>query len=145
LLDGRTLAEVLAQRGALDLTTALRIFVEACHGVADAHAIGVIHRDLKPSNVMIVGGRDGVRRVKVIDFGISKPLVIEDAEPSLTSTGQILGSPRYMAPEQVRGAPGIDGRVDVWALGAILYELLAGEAPFQAPTVADTLARIVRD
>ena len=145
LLEGHTVAELLEARGRLPVDVALRIVVQACRGVADAHALGVMHRDLKPSNLIVTRAADGRQRVKVIDFGISKPFLPNATEPALTSTGQILGSPRYMSPEQVRAGAAIDARADIWALGAILYELIAGVSPFEAPTVADTLARIVRD
>jgi len=145
LLEGDTVAQLLSAHGRFTPDVALRIVAQACRGVADAHALGVMHRDLKPSNLIVTRAPNGLRRVKVIDFGISKPIVDDPSHVELTSTGQIIGSPRYMSPEQVRGGEEVDGRTDIWALGAILYELIAGVAPFEAPTVADTLARIVRD
>ena len=148
LLEGSTVSDLLTNRGRLPTDVALRILVQACRGVADAHALGIIHRDLKPSNLFVVRAADGSGRVKVIDFGIAKPLFGDSGDgeqPDLTASGQILGSPRYMSPEQLRTGSRVDARSDIWALGAILYELLAGVSPFEAPTVADTLARIVRD
>jgi hypothetical protein len=145
LLEGQTVAALLAAHGRFAPDVALRIVAQACRGVADAHALGVMHRDLKPSNLIVARAADGGQRVKVIDFGISKPILGSSTQPELTSTGEILGSPRYMSPEQVRAGGTIDARSDIWALGAILYELIAGVSPFNAPTVADTLARIVRD
>jgi serine/threonine-protein kinase len=145
LLEGQTVANLLAAHGRLSVELALRIIAQVSRGVADAHALGVMHRDLKPSNLIVARAADGGQRVKVIDFGISKPILRNSADPELTSTGEILGSPRYMSPEQVRAGGRIDARSDIWAIGAILYELIAGVSPFDAPTVADTLARIVRD
>jgi tetratricopeptide (TPR) repeat protein len=119
--------------------------LEACRGVAAAHAAGVVHRDLKPSNLFIEVVRAGVQRVKVIDFGISRTFEGHDGEPEITGRGRLVGSPRYMAPEQLRSGATLDPRSDVWALGAILYELIAGVSPFGAATVADTIARILGD
>jgi serine/threonine-protein kinase len=145
LLEGSTVAQLLAARGSFDPGVATRMIAQACRGVADAHALGVVHRDLKPSNLFVERDANGSQRVKVIDFGVSKCLLEQVDQPELTSSGQILGSPRYMCPEQVRSGNDLDARVDIWALGTILYELIAGVSPFDAPTTADTLARIVRD
>jgi serine/threonine-protein kinase len=145
LLEGSTVAQLLAARGKFDPSVATRMIAQACRGVVDAHALGVVHRDLKPSNLFVERDANGSQRVKVIDFGVSKCLLEQVDQPELTSSGQILGSPRYMCPEQVRSGNDLDARVDIWALGAILYELIAGVSPFEAPTTADTLARIVRD
>jgi tRNA A-37 threonylcarbamoyl transferase component Bud32 len=144
LLEGCDVAQLLRAHGRLSVDVALKIVIEACRGVAEAHAVGVVHRDLKPSNLLLATLPDGSQCVKVIDFGISKLLTQDGAAIDLTTSGQILGSPRYMSPEQVRGGK-VDARSDVWALGAILYELSAGVAPFDGATVADTLARIVAD
>ena len=118
---GRTLAEVIAQRGLVPIKDAQDILQQIGAGLEAAHAAGVIHRDLKPSNVLV--GERGA--VKIIDFGLATTLVGE----SLTATGAILGTPHYMAPEQVRGKS-VDARTDIYALGALAYHLVCGRPPF---------------
>jgi predicted Ser/Thr protein kinase len=118
---GRTLAEVISQRGLVPLKDIKDILQQICTGLEAAHEAGVIHRDLKPSNVLV--GERGA--VKIIDFGLAT-MAIGDG---LTATGAILGTPHYMAPEQVRGKP-VDVRTDVYALGALAYHLVTGRPPF---------------
>jgi serine/threonine-protein kinase len=113
--------------------------------VAEAHGVGIVHRDLKPSNLFLTVRPDGAPLVKVLDFGISKALDEGDQAQSLTSTATVLGSPLYMSPEQVRSTKNVDTRTDIWALGVILYELLAGAPPFEADTVTGLCAKIVAD
>ena len=126
LLDGGSLESEIAARGALPVGEAVSYAMQACAAVAEAHDRGVIHRDIKPANLLLAN-EGGERVLKVLDFGISKDPQ-EDAR--LTRTESIMGTPLYMAPEQFRSAKDIDGRADVWALGATLYELLAGRPPF---------------
>ena len=128
---GVTLKERLRQ-GALPSGTAARIVAQLAESVSAAHQWGVIHRDLKPSNVLV----DGDERPQVTDFGLAR----DYAQQRMTRTGDVLGTPVYMAPEQIRGRSGLDHRVDVYALGVMLYELLAGRVPFYASDLA-TLAR----
>jgi len=105
-----------------------------------------VHRDLKPSNLFLSRRADGSPLVKVLDFGISKATGGEDSEASLTGSAEVLGSPMYMSPEQVRGAKLVDHRSDVWALGIILFRLLTGKPPFGAGmTVGSALASVVAD
>ena len=118
---GRTLAEVIAQRGIVPIKDVQDILQQVCNGLEAAHAAGVIHRDLKPSNVLV--GERGA--VKLIDFG----LATTGYGDGLTATGAILGTPHYMAPEQVRGKP-VDARTDIYALGALAYHLVTGRPPF---------------
>ena len=118
---GRTLSEVMAQRGLVPLKEALDILDQIGKGLEAAHAAGVIHRDLKPSNVLV--GERSV--VKIIDFGLAVTTMAE----GLTATGAILGTPHYMAPEQVRGKP-VDARADIYAFGALAYHLVTGRPPF---------------
>lgn len=137
LVRGRTLRDWLDERGALDPVEVVHIGAEVATALAVAHRAGVIHRDIKPANILL--SDDG--RVLVTDFGIAKVL---DA-PDLTRTAQVLGTVKYLAPEQVEGGP-VDGRTDVYALGAVLYEMLCGDAPFRAETPAAlALARMHRD
>jgi predicted Ser/Thr protein kinase len=118
---GRTLAELIAQRGIVPIKDVEDILEQIATGLEAAHQAGVIHRDLKPSNVLI--GERGA--VKLIDFGLATMLVGDN----LTATGAILGTPHYMAPEQVRGKP-VDARSDIYALGALAYHLVTGRPPF---------------
>jgi serine/threonine-protein kinase len=118
---GRTLAEVITQRGIVPIKDAQDILTQVANGLESAHAAGVIHRDLKPSNILV--GERGA--VKIIDFGLATTGMAE----GLTATGAILGTPHYMAPEQMRGK-GIDARTDIYALGALAYHLVCGRPPF---------------
>jgi dipeptidyl aminopeptidase/acylaminoacyl peptidase/predicted Ser/Thr protein kinase len=150
-IEGETLARCLS-RGALPVEEAIEIARDIAAGVEAAHAAGVVHRDLKPGNVMFKA--DG--RVKVLDFGLAREVkaapavdhswASEDAEPSLsrglTAEGSIVGTPGYMSPEQIRGRP-VDRRTDVFSLGCILYECLAGRVAFPGATGADVIAGIL--
>jgi serine/threonine-protein kinase len=118
---GRTLSEVIAQRGIVPIKDAQDMLTQISNGLEAAHAAGVVHRDLKPSNVLV--GERGA--IKIIDFGLATTGVAE----GLTATGAILGTPHYMAPEQVRGKA-IDARTDIYALGALAYHLVCGRPPF---------------
>ena len=118
---GRTLSEVIAQRGIVPMRDVQDILTQVCHGLDAAHQAGVIHRDLKPSNVLV--GERGA--VKLIDFGLATTGLTD----GLTATGAILGTPHYMAPEQVKGK-NIDARSDIYALGALAYHLVTGRPPF---------------
>ncbi|HEX4450859.1 MAG TPA: serine/threonine-protein kinase [Kofleriaceae bacterium] len=118
---GRTLTELIAQRGVVPIKDVQDILQQVCSGLEAAHQAGVIHRDLKPGNVLV--GERGA--VKLIDFGLATTLVGDN----LTATGAILGTPHYMAPEQVRGKP-VDARTDIYSLGALAYHLVTGRPPF---------------
>ncbi|MBX3264409.1 MAG: protein kinase [Labilithrix sp.] len=143
-LVGRDVAAALRERGPLPVRDAVEYVLQACAGVAEAHALGIVHRDLKPSNLFLTQRSDGAVLVKVLDFGIAKAM---DGEPSasLTHTSSAFGSPAYMSPEQVRSAKRVDFRTDVWSLGVILFELLTGALPFEAETAAGLLAAIAAD
>ncbi|MEO8703426.1 MAG: serine/threonine-protein kinase [Kofleriaceae bacterium] len=132
-VDGRPLSQAIAE-GPLPPRTALVFARQLLDGVAHAHAAGLVHRDLKPDNILLVA-RSGWEQIKIIDFGIVK--LLGDAAAAfganaLTSTGIVVGTPAYMAPEQALGRT-IDGRADVYAIGVILFELLAGRLPFRDP------------
>jgi serine/threonine-protein kinase len=143
-LAGADLGEILRRLGTIPVPDAVGAVLQACEGLAEAHARGIIHRDLKPSNLFVSTRMDGTPLVKVLDFGISKMTEITwDGQPeSLTASGLVMGSPLYMSPEQIRSSRDVDVRGDVWALGVILYELLTGVAPFAANTMGATLAKI---
>jgi serine/threonine protein kinase len=119
----------------------LRVLAQVAMALDHAHSFGVIHRDLKPDNIYLCKGDDGYD-VRLLDFGSVKLQV--ETGPKLTAFGTTLGSPYYMSPEQAKGLHDVDGRTDVFAMGAILYEALVGKIAFDAPTVAEILMKIVR-
>src|SRR6266567_6229021 len=132
--SGRTLAALLAARGPLDPRQAVGIMQPVLEALAYAHGNGVIHRDVKPGNILV-----SVDRVKVADFGIAKAA---ETGADLTTTGKVLGTVHYLAPEQVQGSP-LDARSDVYSAGAVLYEMVTGRPPFEAETaVATALLRL---
>lgn len=142
LLDGMTLTEAI-RRGPLPLRKAIDYGVQIAHGLAAAHEKGITHRDLKPDNLFVT--KDG--RVKILDFGLAK--VVQPKEPStlaatLTLPGVAMGTVGYMAPEQVRGLA-VDHRADIFAFGAILYEMVMGKRSFDRPTSADTMSAILNE
>jgi serine/threonine-protein kinase len=139
-LEGRDLAAVLAASGPLPVGRAVALILQACDGLDEAHRAGIVHRDIKPSNLFLTERPNGTACVKVLDFGISKSETIGRSFGKLAaSTGSelLLGSPSYMAPEQMRAASDVDARADVWGLGATLYELLTGRLPFEGKTLFD--------
>jgi len=148
LVDGEPITEYCNRHG-LNRRQRLTLFLRVCRAVQHAHQKGVIHRDIKPSNVL-VGEIDGQAVPKVIDFGIAKAIDRQLSENSvLTLEGQVVGTPAYMSPEQVGDSNDIDTRSDVYALGALLYELLSGSRPFEDETLAQAglveVLRIIRD
>ena len=146
LLTGESLAERLRREGTLDEPTTIDLGRQIASALGAAHARHIVHRDVKPENVLLVE-RDGKSFVKLVDFGISKAARVgEDGrQESLTQTGIVVGTPLYLSPEQASGAEKIDGRVDVWALGVILYECLTGEVPFRAANTLGVIQRIVNE
>ncbi|MEQ8890935.1 MAG: protein kinase [Sandaracinaceae bacterium] len=137
LLEGETLGTRM-RRGTIEPTELAPIVAGTCAGLHAAHSRGIVHRDLKPDNIFLCPTEHGVQ-VKLLDFGISKVYGSE----KLTQTGEILGTPRYMSSEQLGAEPDIDGRVDVYALGVILYEALAGRPPFLTSTPTDLIIAIL--
>ncbi|HXU61838.1 MAG TPA: glycoside hydrolase family 6 protein, partial [Polyangia bacterium] len=127
-LAGESLAALVERERRLPSTRATDLIRQACHGMAAAHAAAIVHRDLKPHNLFVARRDDGTDLVKVLDFGVAKLQAIDDASAA-TRTGTVMGTAAYMAPEQARGDKTVDARADVYALGAILYELLSGERP----------------
>jgi serine/threonine-protein kinase len=142
MLDGHDLHDELDDRGPLPIAEAVDILLQAAAGVAELHSLGVVHRDLKPSNLFLADAA-GQRTVKVLDFGVSKEA--SSASDGLTSTGNLVGTPQYMAPEQVREARTTDARADVWSLGVILYECLTHGLPFgeHGDAVGEVCGRIL--
>jgi len=143
LLEGETLAELLRRDGKLPARALAPIALQIVAAVEAAHAVGVVHRDLKPDNVFLCPG--GV--VKVLDFGVAKLARAEEptAAQPLTTTGEVLGTSFYMAPEQLYAESDVDGRADVWSLGVTLYEALAGVVPTRGESVGQVLKAITTD
>ncbi len=142
-VEGNDLQEVLRRDGKLPVDRAVEYIVQACEGLAEAHANGVVHRDLKPPNLFLTQRTDGSELIKILDFGISKLLSAEQPVSDLTETGVVMGSPKYMSPEQFGTVNEVGTRADVWALGAILYELATGKRAFDEPTLATLCARVI--
>ena len=140
-VDGRTLRDVIRQES-FTLPRILRIAEQAANALVAAHAADIVHRDIKPENIMV--RPDSI--VKVLDFGLAKPneqiILSGDSSSNRTVPGTVMGSARYMSPEQARGQD-VDGRTDIWSLGVVLYEMLTGMVPFNGETTADTLAAVI--
>ncbi len=145
-LEGNDIADELRRVGRLPMIEAVDFVLQAIEALAEAHAGGVVHRDLKPGNLFLAQRVDGTRRVKVLDFGISKALTGTSVEElSLTKTAALIGSPLYMAPEQMRSAKDVDTRADIWSLGAMLYEMLTGEPPYTGESIPQLCAALLHD
>ncbi|HEY6476552.1 MAG TPA: serine/threonine-protein kinase, partial [Polyangia bacterium] len=145
-INGEDLSALIRREGPWTFARAARLFVQVCSGLVDAHEMGIVHRDLKPENLMVVRRRDGAEHVKVLDFGLAKlrERATDPAAAALSSGGQVIGTPYYMAPEQVRGEP-LDARADLYSVGATLYRVLTGVPPFDAPSPMSVLAKHLTD
>ncbi len=146
-LDGESLAECLGREQVLPEQRILRIISQACSALAAAHAKGVVHRDIKPENLFLLKRKE-TDFVKVVDFGISKSLRAssdEEETTRLTQTGMVLGTPLYMSPEQARGDDELDHRVDVYALGVIMYEAAAGRVPFVGNNYLSVISQVLNE
>src|SRR6188474_246088 len=146
-LRGADLATLLEERTAIPMAEAVGYVLQACEGLIEAHGLGIVHRDLKPENLYLALTPEGVV-LKILDFGISKDLgttIREAKRTTLTKGGAAVGSPSYMAPEQIRAEPNLDARADIWSLGTILFELLTGRCPFQAETVAAMYQKVLNE
>jgi serine/threonine-protein kinase len=142
-LHGTDLSTMIEQ-GPVPPAEAVEYIAQACQGLAEAHAMGMVHRDVKPANLFVTRRPNGAPLVKLLDFGIATA-AIGEVDHNLTTTLTVIGSPSYMSPEQLRAARDVDARSDIWSLGVTLYELLAGEQPFVAPTLTALTLKIVSE
>ena len=140
-LVGIDLETRIRRDGPLSAELAADYMLQVCEGVAEAHAVDIIHRDLKPANLFLTKSADGSDLVKVLDFGIAKA----GEDLSVTAADAVLGSPVYMAPEQLKSSSDVGARTDIWSLGVVLYQLVSGELPFNAATVAGLAAIIASE
>jgi len=137
-LEGADLSVIAKERGALPVGEAIEYVLQACEALAEAHSQGIVHRDIKLANLFVTRGPTGMPLVKLLDFGISKVNPFATTDLDMTTTSVMLGSPRFMSPEQMRDPRSVDPRSDLWSLGVVLYRLVAGRGPFEA----DNLARL---
>jgi tRNA A-37 threonylcarbamoyl transferase component Bud32 len=140
LLEGTELKDEMIRNGPFEPARAAELAIQLCSALGAAHALGIVHRDLKPENVFVTPTATGDERLKVLDFGIAK---FQDVH--LTATGTIIGSPSYMAPEQAMGSRDVDHRADVYAVGAILFEMLTGRPPYVGTSMAKILVQVISE
>ena len=165
-LEGRDLSDLLKIRGRLPVPEAVEYILQACEAIGEAHSYGIVHRDIKPANLFLAEGPGGAPTIKVLDFGVSKFLDIEaqadDTNPGgkarsgsrrppartndsvVTRATDLLGSPSYMAPEQVLNASAADTRSDIWSLGVILFKLVCGRGPFTAESLGELVQQVMK-
>jgi serine/threonine-protein kinase len=146
-LEGSDLKSVLSERGVLSPGEAATFVSEACEALSEAHAAGIIHRDIKPANLFVVTRRGAPPSIKLLDFGIAKMASGPGGQAAMeiTKTQEILGTPLYMAPEQMRSMRNADARSDVWSLGVILYRALTGRLPFEGETLTEVCVAVLSD
>ena len=145
-LEGSDLRVLAKAGGSLPVRDVITYIMQAAEALAEAHALGIVHRDIKPHNLFLTKKANGRPSVKVLDFGISKTLDEQiGGDSSLTRTSAVMGSPHYMAPEQMRSARDVDARADVWALGVCLYQLLTGHVPFEAESLLELGGKVLHE
>ncbi|HVJ94653.1 MAG TPA: serine/threonine-protein kinase [Labilithrix sp.] len=142
LLDGRPLTEVMASVGRVPIHRAVEYVIDACEGLGEAHARGIVHQDVKPANLFLATGSDGRPTIKVLDFGIAT-VRSKGREVDAKASHASAGTPAYLSPEQVRTGTPVDHRTDIWSLGCVLYELLANERPFRATRFTELITQIL--
>jgi serine/threonine-protein kinase len=143
-LEGHTLHRAIREAGSFPEERAAHVARQICRALREAHSLGVIHRDLKPANIFLVEHGDETDFVKVLDFGLVKDVSEGKPAEELTQTGLFMGSPKYMAPEQIRGDK-VDARTDIYSLGIIMYEMLTGKVPFDRPNSVNILMAHVNE
>ena len=144
-VEGVTLAQWLEQKGCMPVERALKMFLQVCDALSHAHSRSVLHRDIKPGNIMLVQTAEGIEEARVMDFGIAK--LIDEADfglQHLTKTGESIGSPLYMSPEQARGER-IDATSDIYSFGCVMFETLTGTPPFAGKTQMETMLMHIND
>jgi len=141
-LDGNDLNQILRHHGPQTPPVVCELMLQACEGMAEAHAMGIVHRDIKPSNFFITRRSDGSMLLKILDFGISKTPV---GLTELTGTQTVLGTPTYMAPEQMKTSKGAEPRSDIWSLGVVMYQLITGRPPFSGESYAELVLKVNSD
>ena len=138
-LEGHDLNQILRHHGPQLPGAVVDLVLQACEGMAEAHALGIIHRDIKPSNFFVTRRPDGSNLVKILDFGISKtPAEVSE----LTGAQTVVGTPTYMAPEQMVSARSTDPRSDIWSIGVVMYQMLEGRPPFEAESYAQLVLKV---
>ncbi|MFO7181304.1 MAG: protein kinase [Pseudomonadota bacterium] len=145
-LEGKDLADVLREKGPLPIRVAVEYVMQACEALASAHSNGIVHRDIKPENLFLARQAQGMEIIKILDFGISKVAltgVRASNARQFVRTELPMGSPVYMSPEQIRTSAEVDARTDIWSLGCVLFEVLTGHTPFEAPTLMQLGAAIL--
>jgi serine/threonine-protein kinase len=141
-LEGKDLGQWLREQKRLAPGFAVDLVLQACEGLAEAHAAGIVHRDIKPANFFLTKAPDGTPLLKVLDFGIAKaPHAVNE---DFTSSQALMGTPIYMSPEQMHSSKKVDARTDIWALGVVLYELVSGRRPFRADSYAGLCLAVTR-
>jgi serine/threonine protein kinase len=138
-LGGNDLNQILRHHGPQQPAIVVDLMLQACEGIAEAHAIGIVHRDIKPSNFFITQRPDGSMLLKILDFGISKTPIGYD---ELTATQTVIGTPTYMAPEQMKSGKAADPRSDIWSIGVVMYQLLTGRPPFSGESYAELVLKV---
>ena len=138
-LEGNDLNQILRHHGPQQPSIVVDLMLQACEGIAEAHALGIVHRDIKPSNFFITQRPDGSMLLKILDFGISKTPVGHD---ELTGTQTVIGTPSYMAPEQMKSGRSADPRSDVWSIGVVIYQLISGRLPFSGESYAELVLKV---
>lgn len=142
LLEGEDMAAHLRRRGPMPVAEAVDCILQACEAVQEAHSLRIIHRDLKPANLFLTSD-EGRPFVKVLDFGLSKEIGGAPTAENLTDSNHVVGSPHFMAPEQIRTPKDVDERTDIWALGATLFDLLTGHVPFEGRSMMEVCAALL--
>jgi eukaryotic-like serine/threonine-protein kinase len=138
-LHGNDLNQILRHHGPQQPAIVVDLMLQACEGIAEAHALGIVHRDIKPSNFFITQRPDGSMLLKILDFGISKTPVGYD---ELTGTQTVIGTPSYMAPEQMKSGRAADPRSDLWSIGVVMYQLITGRPPFSGESYAELVLKV---
>ena len=141
-LEGNDLNQILRHHGPQSPPVVCDLMLQACEGIAEAHAMGIVHRDIKPSNFFITRRADGTMLLKILDFGISKT---PEGITELTGTQTVLGTPTYMAPEQMKTSKGAEPRSDIWSLGVVMYQLITGRPPFSGESYAELVLKVNTD